>query len=566
MYAHPDVSYTSVVKLETNTIDSLASNGIIPSNIDFLVLDVQGAELRILQGAEIFLRKNCLLGCQVETSVVPLYEDGSTYLQIGNLLERHGLHLKQIGFNHNGWADALFLQPYWPQPLSSDDWRLIDVLRPKKSPVSLVRVGGTGDGAYLIPNDLVGIKACYSPGVNNRKDFEDELLMNYGIDCHMCDYSSDPRNFKTPLKTGQTFKKKWLSVSKGEDNISLNDWISELTPDKSDDLILQMDIEGAEYQNIINTDESILTRFRIIVIELHGLRGCNSKSTFDQNIGPLLNKLDKHFKYIHLHPNNCSKEFVLTGSELNLCDIMEVTFLRRDRWGLIPEEDWHLPMLPHPNDISFNVPDEPPIFMNENWLSEGTRDPQSIIKMMTDKLDFAERELNLANTLSASLYKIANYAASMIASNECHSSSDDLVEVAGGKSYILSSAHDSNSLTGLIKERKPFFFHTGKGVNQSITIDLEYFFQLIELRISNRSDMCQERSRFLCYCIHNEQTPDLNNGIPIPVSDDFLITNPKDLIIQLRGEIGRYITIYSPQATMLHFASIEVDGIKVNII
>ena len=36
--------------------------------------------------------------------------------------------------------------------------------------------------------------------------------------------------------------------------------------------ILQIDIEGAEYRNLLITDSITLNRFRIIVIELHGLR------------------------------------------------------------------------------------------------------------------------------------------------------------------------------------------------------------------------------------------------------------------------------------------------------
>ena len=32
----------------------------------------------------------------------------------------------------------------------------------------LVRLGGNNDGGYLLPNDLEGITACFSPGVDNK--------------------------------------------------------------------------------------------------------------------------------------------------------------------------------------------------------------------------------------------------------------------------------------------------------------------------------------------------------------------------------------------------------------
>ena len=51
------------------------------------------------------------------------------------------------------------------------------------------------------------------------------------------------------------------------DSISLQQWVEELAPNPTDDLLLQIDIEGAEYRNIIATSAETLRRFRIIIIE-----------------------------------------------------------------------------------------------------------------------------------------------------------------------------------------------------------------------------------------------------------------------------------------------------------
>jgi FkbM family methyltransferase len=48
--AHPNVAYTSTVRLHSKTIDSLVTEGLIPKDIDFLALDVQGAEMLVLKG------------------------------------------------------------------------------------------------------------------------------------------------------------------------------------------------------------------------------------------------------------------------------------------------------------------------------------------------------------------------------------------------------------------------------------------------------------------------------------------------------------------------------------
>lgn len=96
-------------------------------------------------------------------------------------------------------------------PTAEDVLQLVDMMRPVPCPMGLIRIGGTEDGAYLVPNDLEGIQACFSPGVNNFKRFEDELTLRYRIPCHMCDYSSSPEKFTTPLIPNlQTFEKSGL--------------------------------------------------------------------------------------------------------------------------------------------------------------------------------------------------------------------------------------------------------------------------------------------------------------------------------------------------------------------
>lgn len=93
----------------------------------------------------------------------------------------------------------------------------------------------------------------------------------HGIPCHMCDHSSNVEAFATPLIEGrQTFLKKWLDVTGAADSVALADWVALRAPGTAD-LLLQMDIEGAEYRNLLGTPDDVLRRFRIVVLELHGL-------------------------------------------------------------------------------------------------------------------------------------------------------------------------------------------------------------------------------------------------------------------------------------------------------
>lgn len=263
------------------------------------------------------------------------------------------------------------------------------IMKPKPSPYRLKRVGGNCDGSYLIPDDLEGIDSCFSPGVNNFKNFEDELTDVYGIKCHMCDYSSDVTQLKTPLREGmQTFKKKWLDIDGGADSISLEEWVQELSPVSDHDLLLQMDIEGAEYRNILDCKDSVLKRFRIIVIELHGLTVANDAVKFEIELGPLLRKIDNNFICVHAHPNNCCGDFLLGETGINIPNVHELTFLRRDRFEKVDMPAWYKPLIPHPLDISCNVRGNPPLFLSEAWCSNGSRSFVSKITMVRFLLSY----------------------------------------------------------------------------------------------------------------------------------------------------------------------------------
>jgi len=444
----------------------------------------------------------------------------------------------------------------------------LSILKPKSSPVSLIRIGGDRDGAYLVPDDLEGITACFSPGVNNFKFFEDELALKYKIKCHLCDYSSDVEKFKTPLITGmQTFKKKWLDIDKNENSISLEDWVTELEGNTNEDLMLQMDIEGAEYRNLMHCPEAILSRFRIIILELHQLDMLRNIKLYEEQLAPLLQKLDQFFICVHAHPNNCCGEFFLTEFDLNVPNIIELTFLRKDRFSnqktLIDAQ------LPHPLDISFNVPSKPPLFLNEKWLQNGVRSNQSTIKMLEDQLKYyysknindLEKNFELVNQNIATLHSVClNLLKKLYGHNYNFINLQDTYNISEGKNFILSSSYANYPKQGLIKSQTPFFFHTDLGVNQFITIDLGNLYEMTLLVIHNRSDICMERAKCLFYVIHDSIQFDFLSGLPVSITQDFLTIKQFKCITPLMGMRGRYISIFSPEYTALHFQSIAIFG------
>lgn len=256
-------------------------------------------------------------------------------------------------------------------------------LVPQASPVPLIRIGGRGDGAYLVPKDLIGIDACFSPGVNNVKCFEDELAVRFGIKSHMCDFSSDSEKLMTPLLAGlQTFEKKWLEPNAGDNSISLQEWVDKYSPDPQKDLMLQMDIEGAEYRNLLAAETSLLARFRIIVIEMHGLGAIQSENRSNGIVVSLLKKLSRTHCCVHAHPNNCCGYF-FDSDGMIIPNVIEVTYLRNDRFNLDDRKPLP-PAVPHPLDIYKNATAKPVLHLNKEWTN-GQRSLISRIKIIFDK-------------------------------------------------------------------------------------------------------------------------------------------------------------------------------------
>lgn len=201
---------------------------------------------------------------------------------------------------------------------------VLSMFRPVDVGVQLVRIGPETDGGYLLPRDFESLNYLYSPGVDATADFDYEFA-EMGMSCFLLDYSVD-----TPPvdHSNFVFSKRFLGPVSHGNYVSLSDWIME-NEDKESDLLLQMDIEGAEWAVLANTPSSVLKRFRIMVVEFHDLANRIANPNTCEAVATLLTRLRDDFSIVHLHPNNCGTEVYIRG--LPIPPVIEVTFLRKDR-------------------------------------------------------------------------------------------------------------------------------------------------------------------------------------------------------------------------------------------
>jgi hypothetical protein len=243
-----------------------------------------------------------------------------------------------------------------PYPRRSDDdvRRAFDFLCPVKTEHELIRMGGAADGGYLVPDDLEGIAACFSPGVSNNSMFE-RMCLDRGMRVHLADASVDGPGQGLTLNEC-TFEPAFLAAASSEHRLtSLEDWVNRHEPGDND-LLLQMDIESAEYASLLATPRAILDRFRIIVVEFHHLYLAHGE-LIGQMMEGVWARLAQNHQCIHLHINNAVNLARPNSGGMPLPKVIEATFIRRNR---IQDPLRGINALPHPLDADC-VPSKPPL-------------------------------------------------------------------------------------------------------------------------------------------------------------------------------------------------------------
>ena len=247
----------------------------------------------------------------------------------------HIYNLRRSAFVH-----VVSLVGAFPTRLTSRDLvqRLIGRLHPVAGGHELIRLGPEADGGYVLPDDLAGIDACFSPGVSSISGFEMECAER-GMKVFLADKSVDGPACRHELFT---FTKKFVGATTDDDFMTLDEWVTASLPESTSDLLLQIDVEGCEYEVFLSASDALLRRFRIIVVEFHHLDHIWSEPFF-QIARPVFDKLLQTHACVHIHPNNSNN--ALRKGGLSIPPVMEFTFHRRDRLvNPVPRSDFPCPL------------------------------------------------------------------------------------------------------------------------------------------------------------------------------------------------------------------------------
>jgi|TARA_B110000037_G_C17051309_1_gene477863 hypothetical protein len=234
--------------------------------------------------------------------------------------------------------------------------KFIQMIKVYKTDQELIRLGDKNDGGYLLPNDLKGIKYCFSAGVGELIQFEKDCLKKFNINSFLCDFNEIPKSLSSEKFD---YCQKKIETFSGDESISLDDWIDSKNIEENDEIILKVDIERSEFETLLNISERNLKRIRILVIEFHNLRDIRNKSFF-RITNSLISRLNNFFYLVHMHPNNSSKQIEI--HKYKIPDIVEFTYLRKDRTKNLYDLD---ELLPHKLDRK-NVLEKKDITLDPN--------------------------------------------------------------------------------------------------------------------------------------------------------------------------------------------------------
>ena len=222
---------------------------------------------------------------------------------------------------------TFFTMPHLFSFLSFNNFNKIknffDMLKPYECGYPLMRQGFNGDGGYLIPASPMNWDGIVSPGVGGSIAFEKNLASTRTTVILIDGSVESPKNL--PLNF-HFYPKMLANYSRNESEITLGQ-VLENHSLKGKSNLLQMDIEGFEWEVLPYIVDSDLLEFKVFIVEFHFLDSLSDiHAAFDKE--KIIKQLLKNYFVCHFHINNAGGFFFFKGKRYP--KVVEITWLRRD--------------------------------------------------------------------------------------------------------------------------------------------------------------------------------------------------------------------------------------------
>lgn len=185
---------------------------------------------------------------------------------------------------------------------------------------TLVRIEREHDGGYLMLDEFRPDMVAYSFGISNDVSW-DKAMAEHGIACFMYDHTID--NLPEENELFHWSREGVCGEEKVDHCRTLEDFIKSNGHEDRNDLILKMDVEGAEWDAVAATNSATLAQFSQIVFELHDVYS----AVHHNKICTFLSKLNETHQPVYVHGNNYA-DYERAG-DLIMPWALEVLYVRK---------------------------------------------------------------------------------------------------------------------------------------------------------------------------------------------------------------------------------------------
>lgn len=236
--------------------------------------------------------------------------------------------------------------------LQNDILRVLSLLEVQAVHCGKIRIGGANDGGYVMADDFHENRICYSIGVGPQV-FWDEEMANRGMDIHQYDHTVEGLPQLHPLFH---FNRIGIGPDLSEpDLITLEEMLRRNGDLERQNMLLKIDVEGAEWDVLDAMGPGLLDNFDQIVIEFHAFEYFTEDS-FRRRAERVFRKINATHTAIHVHANNYGESRFISG--IHLPTVFELSYCRRGRFDFLPSTEIFPTELDQPCD-----PARPDIFL-----------------------------------------------------------------------------------------------------------------------------------------------------------------------------------------------------------
>lgn len=195
-----------------------------------------------------------------------------------------------------------------------------------------IRVGKEYDGGYTMINDFDETIIAYSYGISNDVSW-DQAMADHKIHSYMYDHTISALPYENPFfhwkKEGVCGKVKIDNCASVDTHLKVNGH------NLCRNLILKMDVEGAEWDVLMDIKPETLSQFKQIVFEFHDMY---SPQLFSK-ICKVLSKLNETHQCVHVHGNNCGPSSSIAGMVMPYA--IEILYVRKEDYKFVPSHHFY---------------------------------------------------------------------------------------------------------------------------------------------------------------------------------------------------------------------------------